>query len=433
MPHEIRTPRTTLVPPFQAGDRWGAIGDSITHAGLWHKDIYLFYVTRFPARRFALLNAGVAGDTAGGGVRRLDWDIRPIAPTVATLMFGMNDVGRHLYGAGQAGAAVEAERRAHQDACLDQLRVLASALRESGVALIFLTPTIYDQTAVGDESPAVGVNDALAQVTERVVALAEEMQAPCVDWFTPLHRITLAEQQRDPRFSLLAADRVHPDALGHRVMAGAFLAAQGLSSLVSAMGIDARSGTVMQEGNCLIEVVEVRDDVIAFTCRESALPFPLEPSAPTWLPFLPGCNQQTLTVAGLPAGMYALQIDGELIGCYAAAALAAGIDLAAEHTPQTRQAREVMALNDERHALISNLLRGFVFVEWMTTGGNGGTPNPAALAQTAAEAGWVGEQFRAYLTEKTREAEIRRQAAILTDRLWATAQPVPHRYEIRWL
>ena len=39
-----------------------------------------------------------------GAVRRFDWDIKVHRPTVATIMLGMNDVGRSLYAPGKSGA-----------------------------------------------------------------------------------------------------------------------------------------------------------------------------------------------------------------------------------------------------------------------------------------------------------------------------------------
>ena len=54
------------VPKFEKGDRVVFIGDSITHGGSYHPNIYLFYATRFPDAQFAAYNCGIAGDTAPG-------------------------------------------------------------------------------------------------------------------------------------------------------------------------------------------------------------------------------------------------------------------------------------------------------------------------------------------------------------------------------
>jgi lysophospholipase L1-like esterase len=416
------------------------IGDSIAHNGAWHNYVYLYYVTRFPTQRFSLLNCGISGDNAGRGVMRLGWDILPAAPTVATLLFGMNDVARHLYDAGQDGPEVARERAACIATCVENLRTLATALRDAGSAVIFLSPTIYDQTVLTELSAAVGVNEALAEVAARVGELAASFGAPCLDWQTPLQRLTREGQARDPYFSLLNPDRVHPHAAGHFIMAHTLLAAQGLPRSVAGLGIDAAERTVTTEDNCRISALAVADGALHFDCLEAALPFPVEPAAQPALalvPFTETLNQETLRVTGLRAGRYTLRIDDTVIAEYTAETLAAGVNLATEPaTPQYRQALAVQALNTARHDLIRERLRAFIFVEWHCTEGRGvahdGPLSRARLAELAAnDAGYIGDQYRVYLTEKANEAAITREVTALTDRLWAAAPPTSHHFDLQ--
>lgn len=79
---------------FKDGDRVCFLGDSITHTGLYHRMIYDYYLTRFPDRTIRFVNAGVAGDSAGGAMSRLQEDVFSKAPTTVVVMLGMNDVGR---------------------------------------------------------------------------------------------------------------------------------------------------------------------------------------------------------------------------------------------------------------------------------------------------------------------------------------------------
>ncbi|MEC8279738.1 MAG: GDSL-type esterase/lipase family protein, partial [Verrucomicrobiota bacterium] len=87
----LGTPLKASVPPFQHGDRVVFIGDSITHGGRYHADIYLYHATRFPNHPFFAHNCGIAGDTASGTNLRFEADIAVHRPTVATIMLGMND------------------------------------------------------------------------------------------------------------------------------------------------------------------------------------------------------------------------------------------------------------------------------------------------------------------------------------------------------
>src|SRR5262249_30669669 len=48
---------------------------------------------RFPDWNLTFLNAGIGGDTAGGGFNRADRDVLNDKPTAVTINFGMNDGG----------------------------------------------------------------------------------------------------------------------------------------------------------------------------------------------------------------------------------------------------------------------------------------------------------------------------------------------------
>ena len=88
-----------VVPVFEKYDRVVFIGDSITHGGRYHADIYLFYATRFPNQPFTAYNCGISGDTAPGTNLRFDEDIAPNRPTSATVMLGMNDAAGYVFEA----------------------------------------------------------------------------------------------------------------------------------------------------------------------------------------------------------------------------------------------------------------------------------------------------------------------------------------------
>ena len=54
------------VKPFANGERVTFLGDSITHGGLYHANLQLFWDLRFPGSGTRLMNCGVSGGTAGG-------------------------------------------------------------------------------------------------------------------------------------------------------------------------------------------------------------------------------------------------------------------------------------------------------------------------------------------------------------------------------
>src|SRR5580704_9971176 len=93
---------------FQPNDVVCYVGDSITHGGTYHSIVTLFYATRFPDRPMRFYNEGIGGDRASMIMSderyRLGVDILGKKCTVASIMLGMNDIGRGDYGISKSGA-----------------------------------------------------------------------------------------------------------------------------------------------------------------------------------------------------------------------------------------------------------------------------------------------------------------------------------------
>src|SRR5215471_17031019 len=75
------------------GDTVVFLGDSITAARTYGKIIEDYTLLRFPDRKVRFVNAGRGGDTAAGGLSRLEADVFPHRPTVLIVAYGVNDIG----------------------------------------------------------------------------------------------------------------------------------------------------------------------------------------------------------------------------------------------------------------------------------------------------------------------------------------------------
>ena len=171
-------------------------------------------------------------------------------------------------------------------------------------------------------------------------------------------------------------DRIHPDNDGHMVMAYLYLKAQGMAGKkVADVRIDAARRRVLTAENCRVDNLHGNSREVSFDYLAEALPYPLDTVAHGWearrsqaeavrlVPFIEEMNREMLAVEGLPKGDYALYIDGQRIGSWSAAALAEGINLAVENTPQYRQAQQVMYLNEFRWE-IERTFRDYAWVEY---------------------------------------------------------------------
>jgi lysophospholipase L1-like esterase len=405
---------------FQAGDRWCAIGDSITHTGFYTHYIYLFYATRFPDRPIDFFNCGSAGDTAKGTVSRLQKDILRHHPTVATIMLGMNDVRRGFYSSKFNAPDAQAQRDAAIDVHVDSMRTLAEQLKAAGVRLIFITPSIFDDTVDLKNERNPGVNAALGRCAENVKKLASEFNASLVDFHGPMSRLNLEQQKLNPKFTLIGPDRIHPKEMGSFVMAYLFLKAQGVSPFVA---------DVVEEAAGKSEV--------SFTYSASSLPFPVPDECAEALklvPFTEDLNQERLRVANLPPGKYKLLIDDQPIESFTATELQQGINLATRtNTPQYQQALAVARLDAQRYGLVQ-ILRTLDFLD-AGVNPNYGTSDEfdyaAVLAKRkASPSAWGQRLWVEYEKYKPQQAEVRQRKENLVSEIRKASQPKPHHVRI---
>ena len=200
-------------PMFQDGDVVAMIGDSITCDGRWWVELREQWLARHPGEFCDFRNCGIPGAGAGGALPRYPWDIAPLRPTVALLMFGMNDVWREGYK-----PPVTGEMLAGRDECLERylsnMNELVDRLVGQGIKVCLLTPTPFDQYASDRSAPNMpGVDDALAICAGMVKGIAIARRLPVVDLHTPLrHRCAAGD-------ALISEDRVHPGELGHMAIA----------------------------------------------------------------------------------------------------------------------------------------------------------------------------------------------------------------------
>lgn len=353
--------------PFRAGDTVCFVGDSITHGGTYHSVVALYYATRFPDRELKSYNCGIGGDRAAGIVGdenyRLNVDILSHHPTAATIMLGMNDIGHTDYHVPGRDAADAVQKQARSLEVYDEaMQKLIGKLKGAGARVTLITPSIYDETTQLDRARkdiAVGANGALGKCTAKVHAWAKQYDTGIANFYEVMQAINEREQKKDPTFTLVGPDRVHPGPVGHAVMAYTLLKAQGVPGSVATIRLDARTGKASGEENCrLLDIKAGRTDA-EFSCTEKALPLVLAEEAQAALklvPFDEDLNRELLIVSGMQEGTYRVTIDQKPIGEFTAAELERGVNLATNpETPQYAQAAAVTRLNSARAGLAAQL------------------------------------------------------------------------------
>jgi len=433
---------------FQDGDVVCFIGDSITHSRKYHSYVYEYYLTRFPERHIRFVNCGIAGDSAAGALSRFDWDILPTQPNVACIMFGMNDVGRGLYGKHNPDAQTLASRQRALDNHRQSMAKLAERLRESfSPRFVFITPSIYDDTAQMETENLFGVNAALGTCGGYARDLAAQFSGGLVDFHGPMTALNLEHQKLDPTFTLVGPDRVHPGDIGQLVMAYLFLKAQRVPSVVSRLVLDADALQVVECENAQVSSLSATETGVRFDYLEHALPFPLEQVAAPALelvPFEQDLDQEMLTVRLKQPGTYRLLVDDKPVGDYSSEQLSAGVNLALNAaTPQFAQAQALHATVERRRGLEIRL-RSFAQIRMMLLRANVDEADEAAVQAyfadflsknqvNGAPNPYFKGQFDNYLKTDPEREQLKSQIDQLTTQLWEQNKPVAHHYELRRL
>ncbi|MCL4640162.1 MAG: GDSL-type esterase/lipase family protein [Olivibacter sp.] len=363
------------VKPFSNGDRVVFAGNSITEAGLYENYIWLYYITHFPDMKLQVFNAGIGGDVAGQIYDRLPRDIMEKDPSVLIVTFGMNDSKYFEYQ--DTTKTAQTRREAVDTAYANFLKIEEFLKGRPGIRKIIMSSSPYDETMRNEKNYFPGKSQTMEEIAGFQQDVARKNRWEYVDLLHPMLAITEKEQGENPAFTLTGPDRIHPGSAGHFVMAYLFLKEQGLAGkAVADVSIDVPSRKVEKSDNAKIKSLKVEPSVIRFDYLSNTLPYPIDTLPRVWensqiqrdalsvIPFTEEFNQERLMVKGLKAGNYALKIDGEWIGAFSATEWAKGINLAEiTHTPQYKQALELMELN-RKHRELEAKLRNYYWVNY---------------------------------------------------------------------
>ena len=204
---------------FQSGERVCFVGDSITHKGMFVKQVLAYYRRYLPENRVEFYDCGIAGGNLGNTIKIFDEDIAIYDPTHIILMIGVNDSRfGHLNDPANVRYGIISEA---YEGYKRNLETFYNLTKEKGIKLTLCTPVPYDEYADFDSPYVRGGYAVIMGYAELVRAFAKENGLDLVDYHTEMTKAMQTEV-------LYAPDRVHPTDAGHFVMARTLLAAQGL-------------------------------------------------------------------------------------------------------------------------------------------------------------------------------------------------------------
>ena len=211
--------------PFKANQTLLFIGDSITDCGRARPvgqrrnslgDGYVNFVdsilgAAMPETPIRVLNTGIGGNRVTDLAARWQSDVLDLEPNWLSLMIGINDVWRQ-FDAEPGAEQVEPEQYELV------YRSLLAKTRPQLDGLVLMTPYFLETNR---EDPMRVKMDTYGAITKK---LAADFDAISVDTQAAFDHY-LAHQPTQS----LCADRVHPNGVGHIILARAFLSAVGVN------------------------------------------------------------------------------------------------------------------------------------------------------------------------------------------------------------
>lgn len=302
------------------GDTVVFLGDSITAARTYGKIIENYTLLRFPQRKVRFINAGIGGDTATGGLARLERDVFERGATVLLVCFGLNDIGWGLKANDE-----------HKQKYLDAIRDIVVACKKRKVRAFICSGPV---TA---EDPAVSEASYLQKMCDEGMALARAQGEGAIDVQRAMREIqkrvwafnaTLKDGKG--KTSLHAADGVHLSDLGQLAMAYAILKGLGAPANVSAVTLDAAKQELVEANGCQVSGLKCGAASLEFTRLDEGRPINFGLFGALSFRFVPipeQLNRYMLKVHNLPVGRYEIRAEDRPLGKYTSQQLAAGLNL----------------------------------------------------------------------------------------------------------
>lgn len=334
---------------IQDGDVVGFLGDSITAERTYGKLIEQYTLLRHPERKVRFLNLGIGGDTAAGGLKRLQRDVFDQGVTLLTVAYGINDIGW--------GTKADDE---HRQLYLESIREIVRQCKAKGVRVYICS------AAITADDPEKSEDSYLQEMCDDGLAIAKNeggntirLQRTMRDVQRRVVDFNRNRPEKDKR-SLHVPDGIHLNDLGQLAMAYGILKGLGAKGIVSSLEVDAQSNEVTSSEGCEGSDLYLKPTGGSFVRLDQALPYNNGPFAGLNYGFVPisEMNKYLLKVTGMAPGQYDLIVDGRGVGYYSAEQLANGIDIASATSngflpggPWDAQANVIKQLTEARSQL----------------------------------------------------------------------------------
>ncbi len=234
------------------------LGDSITYAGNYVCAMEAWFRTRHPGRQVEFINVGLPSETVSGlsepghaGVgyprpdlhERLARVLTQTKPDLVFACYGMND------------GIYEPLDEARFQAFRKGIVWLHATVEKAGAKIIHLTPPVFDESKGGHPGYA-----AVLDRYSEWLASQHTNGWQVIDLHTPMKNTLASQREKNPAFAF-AGDGIHPNAVGHWLLAKAILIELGATDVFSATNA-ADMMSAVPHGAEILSLIQQRQTVM---------------------------------------------------------------------------------------------------------------------------------------------------------------------------
>ena len=309
---------------LQPKDFVAICGDSITQQRQYSVFMEAYFIMCQPTEGLRAAQFGWDGEVASGFFSRIDNDVLPFKPTVATTCYGMND-GHYI-----------AMQPITGDFYRKAMTAAVEKLKAGGVRTIIVGSPGCVDGAVFKRTPADEYNKTLDALRGIAQEIAQKEGVGFADVYTPMMDVmTKSKAAYGNDYPFIAGGGIHPGNNGHLVMAYAFLKALGCDGAIGTITIDLGANTA--EGTPGQKILSCQNGSVEVESTRYPFCFQGDPDKPEqtdacvlkFFPFNDDLNRYLLVVKGLK-GSKAKVTWGSVSKEFSSADLAKGVNLAAE-------------------------------------------------------------------------------------------------------
>ena len=233
------------------------IGNSITYSGHYINYLETYFTIKYPKRCFEFINVGLSSETVSGLSEpnhangkfprpdlhdRLERIIAKTKPDLVLACYGMND-----------GIYLPFDEERFQK-FKDGILWLHQEFENINIPIVHLTPPIYDERKGAEYAQVLDI------YSNWLLDLKKTANWKIVDLHGPMKAFLASKRKTDDTFEL-SKDGIHPNPIGHWVMAQQLLSYFGCTN-VNQFDTPQEAISTLPHGMEILKLVEKRQDIM---------------------------------------------------------------------------------------------------------------------------------------------------------------------------